>query len=236
MNFYVQAVFESLSMTVQSFYRRALIDTGDEHTATDYIRLLGQVLQEENATIEHLIITHWHHDHIGGLNPVKDLLSSDPGSKVFVWKFPRTDEKENYDNLESLLDEQSLEVEGARLEVKFTPGHTTDHACLLLANENILFSGDCILGEGTAVFEDLADYLVSLEKILRMEPKTIFPGHGPVIQDPAPKIKFYIQHRLKREAEILQVLAEHGKGKGLSEMDIVAHMYKVNMEIPSVPL
>jgi ribonuclease/clavin/mitogillin len=47
--------------------------------------------------------------------------------------------------------------------------------------DNTVFSGDCILGEGTSVFEDLHDYIASLRKIIQLNPKTIYPGHGPVI-------------------------------------------------------
>ncbi|EZA54763.1 Beta-lactamase-like protein 2-like protein [Ooceraea biroi] len=218
-------------------HRRVLVDTGEKKTADAYIKVLNNVLTEENATIQHVVITHWHHDHIGGVKPVQNLLKElfPTAESPIVWKLPRsqTDQDRSDDETsvqwEPLKDEQVVEVEGAKLQVKYTPGHTTDHACLLLQEENILFSGDCILGEGTAVFEDLHEYMLSLKEILKMEPKMIYPGHGPVIDDPAPRVQFYINHRQQREDEILRMLDEQND-KPLTEMDIVKQLYKETPE------
>lgn len=104
-----------------------------------------------------------------------------------VWKYKRSDAEDIYPELENvqlheLKNQQIFHTDGATLEVVHTPGHTTDHCILVLKETQDVFSGDCILGEGTAVFEDLFDYMKSLENIIDINPSTIFPGHGNVVE------------------------------------------------------
>ncbi|CAL7935945.1 unnamed protein product [Xylocopa violacea] len=213
--------------------RRILIDTGEEETGNEYIKVLRRVLEEEKATIEHIVVTHWHKDHLGGVNYIRDMLKTmnKNDTSSVVWKFPRAPEDKGTSELEkriswqNLQEKQIIEVEGAKIRMEYTPGHSSDHASVMLEDEQILFSGDCVLGERTALFEDLQTYIASLRKMAAMKPKMIYPGHGPVIEDPMAVIEHYIKHRLQRESKILGVLQENAKDNTLSEMDIVKHLY-----------
>lgn len=82
-----------------------------------------------------------------------------------------------------LANGQTFITDGVKeLKVLHTPGHTTDHCILFIQDTKELFSGDCVLGEGTAVFEDLYDYMKSLELILNLNPSSIYPGHGNILK------------------------------------------------------
>ncbi|KAK7590667.1 hypothetical protein V9T40_002280 [Parthenolecanium corni] len=213
-----------ISNVLDKITRRILLDTS-EGNEPDYINDLKHILASENASLENIIISHWHRDHLGG---VKDILSS-VAPDCSVWKFERTDAADLKDYgvpLSKLQDEQEFVVEGATLRVIHTPGHTTDHIILFLKEENAVFSGDCVLGEGSTVFEDLYDYLQSLYKIQKLNANTIYPGHGPIIEDVANRINEYIKHRLDRENEILEVMMTSPSDKKWTAKELVQIIYK----------
>lgn len=208
---------------MKNIFRRLLIDTTDPFTP-DYVKQLEQILKDENSIISNIIATHWHEDHIGSINDVKfkNLVSDD----CKVWKFKRSDASEDFVDLNftELTDGQEFEIDGGmKLKVLHTPGHTTDHVILYDEQNSAVFSGDCILGEGTAVFEDLFDYMKSLELILSLKPTVIYPGHSDIINDPIERIEFYIKHRNEREKQIFDAIS--GSNEALKDMDIVKIVY-----------
>jgi glyoxylase-like metal-dependent hydrolase (beta-lactamase superfamily II) len=170
-----------------------LVDTGDGKLS--WIQSLKNVLTLEHAIVDSVILTHWHPDHVGG---VKDLLESSPGTRVY--------KNSADDNQRDIEDGQRFCVEGATLRAFHSPGHTTDHTALVFEEEDAMFTGDNVLGHGTAVFEDLASYLSSLEKMRHQFSGRAYPGHGPVIEDGTARILEYIQHRAQRENQVIQVL------------------------------
>jgi glyoxylase-like metal-dependent hydrolase (beta-lactamase superfamily II) len=93
-----------------------------------------------------------------------------------------------------------------------TPGHTSNHVCYGLREENALFSGDHIMGWSTTVITppdgDMGAYYDSLDRIQAKGFATLWPTHGPPITEPAPFIKAYTDHRRAREDQVIEQLAK----------------------------
>ncbi|XP_047145114.1 endoribonuclease LACTB2 isoform X1 [Hydra vulgaris] len=203
---------------------KILIDTGSENVP-EYLSMLKEAL--DGGAIQEIILTHYHHDHVGGTPGVLKLMQN---YKLPLLKFFHDSDKEFQRanpniTFTHVKDRHIFSTEGATLEAIFTPGHSSDHMALFLKEENTLFTGDCILGQGTAVFTDLHDYMRSLEKLLSFKADVIYPGHGPVISNPQNKIKEYIDHRNMREAQIFSVLKDKKYGEYISSIQIVKEVY-----------
>lgn len=168
-------------------------------------------------TIEKCLLTHWHHDHILG---VPDLLSLCPSAEIYKCKKHETP----HDDWPNIEDGQTFETEGARLRAFHCPGHTTDHMAFILEEEDAMFTGDNVLGQGTAVYEDYAAYMNSLQAMSKQFAGRGYPGHGPVIDDGKALILEYIEHRKERERQVLNVMGS--KSKDWTSMEMVKVIYK----------
>lgn len=198
--------------------RRLLIDAGqgvDEH-----VDLLTKALTDlaSCATIEKVALTHAHPDHMGGLDKVVERLRPET---VMKKPWPEWDRGASF---QSIDDAAEIRVEGATLLAIHTPGHARDHLCYYLVEEKAVFTGDVVLGAGTAVIPrdgDLGDYLASLERLLALDLEVIYPAHGPAIRDPYDKIHEYLAHRALREQQILEGLTAELR----SVSDLVRRIY-----------
>lgn len=180
---------------------RMLIDTGAGEPS--WKAALTSVLAEEKATVKLVLLTHWHEDHVGGIEQVLELC---PGA-IFHKNRPDSNQRDIHDG-------QRFEVQGAAVKSLYTPGHTNDHMAFLSDEAGILFTGDNVLGHGTAVFEDLSSYLKSLEFMKSVAQGKGFPGHGAVLEDVKTTISQYITHRQDRESQVLKALASPNKTRG----------------------
>lgn len=209
--------------------QRCLIDTGDSGVPA-YQALLRELLDKEQAVLNHMVLTHWHHDHVGG---VADLLRDFP--RASVWKKPSIVAEGTIGftsmNMVELWQKDptsgrpTLRVDAeTTVEVVETPGHTDDHVTLRLVEENALFTGDCILGGSSSVFACYADFMSSLQRLQALEPSRLYPGHGPVVEDASQRIAEQIAHRQKREAQLLACL-DRARGSGLTIVQMVEMVY-----------
>ena len=102
-----------------------------------------------------------------------------------------------------------------------TPGHASDHTAFevdLDDGRTAILTGDLVVAEGSVVVggpdADMADYLDSLRRVREREPDVIYPGHGPVIDEPREAITRLLAHREKREQSVLDALAANAEDVG----------------------
>ena len=117
-----------------------------------------------------------------------------------------------------IIDGQIFTVEGATVRAVHAPGHSHDHMCFILEEENAMFTGDNILGHGTAAVEELSTWMQSLRIMQSHDCVIGYPAHGMVVPNLAGKIKSELASKTRRETQVLQALTKvkrsEGRGKG----------------------
>lgn len=167
--------------------------------------IIEQVEAMGAKKIDKILLTHIHSDHCGGALALRKRC----GAKLGIHRSRKGylgGEDFQYD------DNDRIAFDDGELNVLHTPGHESGHCCFYESDEKILFSGDNILGYGTAVIHppdgNMTDYLKSLERLLGFDISLILPGHGPLVGKPEAKIREYIKHRLEREQQVIAALRQ----------------------------
>lgn len=187
----------------------------------------------EGRKVSHVLVTHHHMDH----SPLANPLAAEHGCQVHGYGLQMREPEGGEVRLEAgddlsfkpdveLRDGAVISGEGWTLEALHTPGHTSNHLCFALQEENILFSGDHIMGWSTSVVSPpdghMGDYLSSLDRVKARNFARIWPTHGTSIDDPTKFVSEYIAHRYIREDQILDAIKS-----GLHAItDMVASIYK----------
>ena len=150
----------------------------------------------EGAQVTRVLLTHGHPDHSDGAASFSrrvgaPVLALDPVHRL---------------GAEGLVDGDTIDVGGLRLEVVATPGHTGDSLSFLLVEDAALLTGDTVLGRGSTVVAHpdgrLGDYLGSLHRLRSLAESTsaavVLPGHGPALLSPVDVVTAYLAHREER--------------------------------------
>ncbi|RMD39690.1 hypothetical protein DV735_g5450, partial [Chaetothyriales sp. CBS 134920] len=174
---------------------RLIIDTsGGEPEWADLIK---EALESRGITLSHVLITHFHGDHSGG---VPDLVRMYPHLQDHVYK---NDPEQGQRNI---YDGQVFKVQGATVRALHTPGHSEDHMCFILEEEQAMFTGDNVLGHGTSAVEDLGTFMVTLQKMIDQGCGIGYSAHGVTIQDLQGKLRSELSNKQRREKQVLQAL------------------------------
>jgi glyoxylase-like metal-dependent hydrolase (beta-lactamase superfamily II) len=184
-----------------------------------------------------VLVTHDHPDHAPGAVPFAAMTGAPP----YAFRL---------DGARHLRDGQTIRAGDVEAIAIHTPGHTSDHLSFHLPASAAVFTGDMVLGRGTSFIDppggELALYLRSLKRLQELGPRTLYPGHGPVVLRAAEKLQEYLDHRAEREEQVVAALNEGPRRiaqlvgeiyaayptevHGLAARSLLAHLLKLQGE------
>jgi glyoxylase-like metal-dependent hydrolase (beta-lactamase superfamily II) len=172
----------------------AIVDAGVGDRA--HVEAIARTLN--GAPLRHVLITHGHPDHAGGIPALRERWPS-----VVVFRGP----------VGAVGTEVRVPAGDGEFVVIPTPGHAPDHVCFFDRGCGDLYCGDMVRLGGTVVIPagqggSLREYLASLDRIRALAPRRLLPGHGPVIDNPTAIIDEYIAHRRMRSEQIAAAIAQ----------------------------
>lgn len=167
-------------------------------------RLAGEIRKITPLPITHVIVTHYHADHIYGLQAFKALgarVVAHRAAKVYMNSetarlrleasreelAPWVNESTRLVEADEWLDgDQTLRVGGLDFQIRIVgPSHTPEDLVVYVPAQKVLFAGDLVFRSRIPYVgqADSRQWIAALEKLLAFDAAVIVPGHGPLSRE-----------------------------------------------------
>lgn len=160
---------ESLYL-VEGNDRAVLIDAGTRVPGLDKI-VAG--ITSKPVT---MILTHGHGDHVGGVGPFPEVWIGPADEQML-----RNSQRRYQGQIKHLTDGETIDLGGRKLEVMFTPGHTSGSVTFFDKANHYGFSGDAFGSTNLLVFTYLSNVKASAAKVEKYmkdnDIRFLYPGH-----------------------------------------------------------
>ena len=193
--------------------------------------LLAEVRRVTPQPVRHVILTHYHADHIYGLQALKaagagivahaaarEYLNSDAAARRLEASrselAPWIDAETRLVQADRWLDadETTLVVGGTEIRIRHLgPAHTSEDLAVYVPAAGALFVGDLVF-RGRVPFVGQADsrrWIASLDRLIAFKPSLVVPGHGPVSREPLADLQLtrdYLVHLRKTMGEAAKAM------------------------------
>lgn len=226
--------------------RAILIDPG---MTRDEIKNIHKFLEDSCLKSEGIILTHFHWDHILGVNNfgITDIYTHKrfPGEledhrqatyrSIKKWAIEANEETlslEKFPVPNHLMDDGNhLTVGGSNLLLLHSPGHTMDHLSVFDDKSGVLWAGDILSDlEIPFISGSILSFQSTLEKLVDLEITTIIPGHGSPTHDQGE-----VHKRLDEDLEYIYILRSSTEAaicKGLSMEETVKSCRNIPIRFP----
>ncbi len=175
--------------------------TGEAAHLSELARALGP------DRLAQVLVTHAHSDHADGSDPIAARWP-DAAFRKMPWPEPDGAHAVAWTPIE---DDELIPAGDGAVRAVHTPGHAPDHLCFFEEASGTLFSADLVVPGSTVVIPatrggSLSQYLASLRRVQALAPARMLPAHGETIDDPQAVLRAYLEHRQRREDQIVAAL------------------------------
>ncbi len=173
-------------------------------------QLVAAIAKITTQPIKRVIISHYHADHIYGMQVFKDMgieiwahtagqtyLNSDEAQQRLQQRrgmlYPWIDDKTHLVSADKwLTGDSTFEMGGLHFELRHVgPAHSTEDMAMFVKEDSVLYSGDLIF-KGRVPYVGNADsrlWLQALDKLIAFNPEYLIPGHGTASDTPLEDLK-----------------------------------------------